>query len=154
MRNVLLRPVRDGLQFAHALVRDGLYGSLTHARRRELHKAAAAIFIDDPVLRAEHLDRAGDAEAPRAYLAASKVQAGLFRHDQAVALAARGMALAAENQDVVDLALLLGDLQRDAGRGLESLEAYGRALSGSKAETDRRRALLVGSGQSAYRAHR
>ena len=142
VRNVLLRPVRDGLQFAHALVRDGVYGSLTHARRRELHKAAAAIFIDDPVLRAEHLDRAGDAEAPRAYLAASKVQAGLFRHDQAVALAARGLALAAENQDVVDLALLLGDLQQDAGRGLESLEAYGRALSGSKAETDRRRALL------------
>ena len=68
VRNVLLRPVRDGLQFAHALVRDGVYGSLTHARRRELHKSAAAIFVDDPVLRAEHLDRAGDAEAPRAYL--------------------------------------------------------------------------------------
>jgi class 3 adenylate cyclase/tetratricopeptide (TPR) repeat protein len=142
VRNVLLRPVRDGLQFAHALVHDGVYSSLTHARRRELHKAAAAIFSDDPVLRAEHLDRAGDAEAPRAYLAASKVQASLFRHDQAVALAARGLALAAENQDVVDLALLLGDLQQDAGRGLESLEAYGRALSGSKAEIDRRRALL------------
>ena len=142
VRNVLLRPVRDGLQFAHALVHDGVYSSLTHARRRELHKAAAAIFSDDPVLRSEHLDRAGDAEAPRAYLAASKVQASLFRHDQAVALAARGLALAAENQDVVDLALLLGDLQQDAGRGLESLEAYGRALSGSKAETDRRRALL------------
>ena len=61
VRNVLLRPVRDGLQFVHALVRDGVYGSLTQARRRELHKAAAAIFVDDPVLRAEHLDRAGDA---------------------------------------------------------------------------------------------
>src|SRR5690349_14321032 len=64
VRNVLLRPVKDGLRFTHALVRDGVYGSLTHARRRELHNAAAAIFVDDPVLRAEHLDRAGDAEAP------------------------------------------------------------------------------------------
>jgi hypothetical protein len=78
LRNVLLRPGEDGLQFAHSLVRDGDYGSLTHARRRELHKAAAAIFTDDPVLRAEHLDRAGDAKAPQAYLLASRAQAGLF----------------------------------------------------------------------------
>ena len=142
VRNVLLRPVRDGLQFAHALVRDGVYGSLTHARRRELHKAAGAIFVDDPVLHAEHLDRAGGAEAPRAYLEASKAQAALFRPDQAIALAARGLALAAENRDIVDLALLLGDLQQDAGRGVQSLEAYSRALSASGAESYRRRALL------------
>ena len=142
VRNVLLRPVRNGLQFAHALVRDGVYGSLTHARRRELHKTAATIFFDDPVLRAEHLDRAGDAEAPRAYVVASKAQASLFRPDQAVALATRGLALATAGRDIVDLALLLGDLQQDAGRGLEALEAYGRALLGSNAETDRRRALL------------
>jgi class 3 adenylate cyclase/tetratricopeptide (TPR) repeat protein len=142
VQHVLLRPLRDGLQFAHALVRDGIYGSLTHARRRELHKAAAAIFVDDPVLRAEHLDRAGDAEAPRAYLEASKAQAALFRHDQAVGLAARGLALAALDRDIVDLALLLGDLQQEAGRGPEALGAYGRALSANVAETDRRRALL------------
>ncbi len=48
--NVLLRPAPDGLQFAHALIRDGVYGSLTHARKRELHLAAAEIFCDDPVL--------------------------------------------------------------------------------------------------------
>ena len=142
VRNVLLRPVRDGLQFAHALVRDGVYGSLTHARRRELHKAAAAIFVDDPVLRAEHLDRAGASDAPRAYLEASEAQAALFRPDQAVALATRGLTLAADDRDIVDLALHLGDLQQDAGRGLEALEAYGRALSASEAEADRRRALL------------
>ena len=142
MRNVLLRPVRDGLQFAHALVRDGVYGSLTHARRRELHKAAAAIFADDPVLRAEHLDRAGDAAAPRAYLDASQAQSALFRTDQAIVLATRGLALAAERRDIVDLALHLGDLQQDAGRGAESLEAYRRALSASVDEADRRRALL------------
>jgi hypothetical protein len=67
VRKVLLRSTRDGLQFSHALVRDGIYGSLTHARRWELHRAAAAILADDPVLRAEPLDRAGDAEAPRAF---------------------------------------------------------------------------------------
>jgi class 3 adenylate cyclase/tetratricopeptide (TPR) repeat protein len=142
MRNALLRPTKDGLQFAHALVRDGVYASLTHVRRRELHKAAAAIFVDDPVLRAEHLDRAGDAEAPRAYLAASAQQAGLFRHDQAIILATRGLSLAVEAGDLVSLALHLGDLQQDAGRGTESHEAYGRALAASVSNTDRRRALV------------
>jgi class 3 adenylate cyclase/tetratricopeptide (TPR) repeat protein len=142
VRNVLLRSTRDGLQFAHALVRDGVYGSLTHARRRELHRAAAAIFVDDPVLRAEHLDRAEDAEAPRAYFAASRAQASLFRHDQAIALATRGLALAADERDVVELALLLGDLQQDAGRGADALDAYGRALAAAGAGADRCRALL------------
>ena len=142
VRSVLLRPVRDGLQFAHALVRDGVYGSLTHARRRELHKAAAGIFLADPVLRAEHLDRAGDAGASKAYLEASRAQAALFRPDQAIALATRGLALAAENRDVVDLALHLGDLQQDAGRGAESLKAYDRALSASGAAADKRRGLV------------
>src|SRR5580693_4688939 len=102
VRNVLVRPARNGLVFAHALVREGVYSSLTHARRRELHRAAAAIFVDDPVLRAEHLDRAGDAEAPRAYVVASKAQASLFRPDQAVALATRGLALATAGRDIVD----------------------------------------------------
>jgi class 3 adenylate cyclase/tetratricopeptide (TPR) repeat protein len=142
LRNVLLRPRGEDLQFAHALVRDGVYGSLTHARRRELHKSAAAIFADDPVLRAEHLDRASDSEAPRAYLAASKEQAALFRYDQAVALAARGLAIAATARDATDLALLLGDLHQEAGRGTESLDAYRRALAASQEEPDRRRALL------------
>jgi class 3 adenylate cyclase/tetratricopeptide (TPR) repeat protein len=142
LRSALLRPTADGLQFAHALVRDGVYASLTHVRRRQLHKGAAAIFIDDPVLRAEHLDRAGDAEAPRAYLAASQQQASLFRHDQAIILATRGLSLAVEARDLVSLALQLGDLQRDAGRGTESHEAYQRAFAASVSDSDRRRALV------------
>jgi class 3 adenylate cyclase/tetratricopeptide (TPR) repeat protein len=142
VRNVLLRPTRDGLQFAHALVREGVYGSLTNARKRELHAAAAAIFADDPVLRAEHLDRAGDATAARAYFAAAKMQAGLFRHDQAITLAARGLALASQGRDAFELAILLGDLQQDAGRGTEALEAHVRALSESVEEADRCRSLI------------
>jgi len=142
IRSVLVRPTRDALQFAHALVRDGVYSSLTHARRRELHRTAAAIFIDDSVLQAEHLDRAGDIAAARTYFNAAKEQASLFRHDQAVTLAKRGLALAATGRDTVDLALLLGDLQQDAGHGTESLDAYVRALEGADDEAARCRALL------------
>jgi class 3 adenylate cyclase/tetratricopeptide (TPR) repeat protein len=142
VRNVLLRPTRDGLQFAHALVRDGVYGSLTNARKRELHGAAAVIFVDDPVLRAEHLDRAGDPQAARAYLAAANAQAILFRQDQAIALAARGLALATRANDTFELAMLVGDLQLDAGRGTEALEAYVRALAVAGEDAGRCRALL------------
>jgi class 3 adenylate cyclase/tetratricopeptide (TPR) repeat protein len=142
VRNDLLRPTQDGLQFAHALVRDGVYGSLTNARKRELHRAAAAIFFDDSVLRAEHLDRAGDPEAPRAYLTAAREQGILFRQDQGIALAARGLALAVEERDTIQLAMLVGDLQRDAGRGTEALEAYVRALTVASDDVSRYRALL------------
>src|ERR1700682_991866 len=142
VRNVLVRPTRDGLQFAHALVRDGVYGSLTNARKRELHGAAAAIFRDDPVLGAEHLDRASDPNAARAYLAAAKAQAILFRQDQAIALAARGLTLAAEARDTMELAMLVGGLHLDAGRGTEALEAYVQALAVSDEDAHRSRALL------------
>jgi class 3 adenylate cyclase/tetratricopeptide (TPR) repeat protein len=142
IRNVLLRPTQDGLLFAHALVRDGVYGSLTNTRKRELHRAAAAIFVDDQVLRAEHLDRAGDPEAARAYLAAAREQAILFRQDQAIALAARGLALAVEARDTLELAMLVGDLQRDAGRGTEAREAYVQALAVAGDDASRYRALL------------
>jgi class 3 adenylate cyclase/tetratricopeptide (TPR) repeat protein len=142
VRNVLVRPTRDGLQFAHALVRDGVYGSLTNARKRELHRTAAAFFVNDPVLRAEHLDRADDPEAARAYFAAAKAQAFLFRRDQAITLAVRGLELAAEKRDAFELAMLVGDLQQDVGRGIESLEAYVRALAVAREDADRCRALL------------
>lgn len=141
-RNALVRPLADGMQFVHALVREGVYASLTRARRRQLHKLAAEIFAGDSVLRAEHLDLADNPAAPRAYLTASGDQSALFRQDQAATLATRGLAIAVEPRDRVDLALLLGDLQLDAGRGAEALEAYGRALAAGATEQDRLRALI------------
>jgi class 3 adenylate cyclase/tetratricopeptide (TPR) repeat protein len=144
LRNALLRPVPDGLQFAHALVRDGIYASLTRARRRQLHKSAARVFLDDPLLRAEHLDLAEDPDAPLAYLAASKDQSALFRQDQSVALASRGLAIAARPWDRIELALQLGDLQLESGGGQDALDAYGDALrsAGQDFESSQRRALI------------
>ena len=39
----LVRPEGDEFLFAHALIRDGVYASLTRARRAELHRAAADV---------------------------------------------------------------------------------------------------------------
>ena len=142
LRNALFRRSPEGLQFAHALVRDGVYASLTRTRRRLLHGAAARALADEPTLRAEHLDLASDAEAARAYLAASKDQDALFRQDQAIALARRGLAIATDPQARVDLALQVGDLELHAGRGREALEAYRGTLSDCRSEEDRVRALI------------
>ena len=142
LRNALLRRSPDGLQFVHALVRDGVYASLTRARRRQLHGAAARVLIDEPTLRAEHLDLASDPEAARAYLAASKDQEGLFRQEQAIALARRGLAIAADPRERADLALQVGDLELHSGRGREALEAYRVALADCRSDEDRIRALI------------
>jgi class 3 adenylate cyclase len=142
LRNALLRRSPDGLQFVHALVRDGVYASLTRARRRQLHGAAARALADEPTLRAEHLDLASDPEAARAYLAASKDQEALFRQDQAITLARRGLTIATDPEDRVDLALQIGDLELHAGRGREALEAYRGALPDCRSEGDRVRALI------------
>ena len=56
-----------GLAFVHALMRDGVYGSLLKARRRELHRAAAGWYAErDPSLHAQHLDLAEDPGAASA----------------------------------------------------------------------------------------
>ena len=142
LHNALFRRASDRLQFVHALIRDGVYASLTRPRRRQLHAAAARALVDQPTLRAEHLDLADDPEAPRAYLAASKEQEELFRQDQAAALARRGLAIAINPQDRADLALWLGNLELLAGRGQEALDAYRGALSDCRSERDRSRALI------------
>jgi class 3 adenylate cyclase len=142
LRNALLRRSTDGLQFVHALVRDGVYASLTRARRRQLHAGAARALADEPTLKAEHLDLASDPEAARAYLAASKDQEALFRQEQAIALARRGLAIATDPRDRVDLALQVGDLELHAGRGREALEGYRGALADCSSEEDRIRALI------------
>jgi class 3 adenylate cyclase/tetratricopeptide (TPR) repeat protein len=142
LRNALLRPVADGVQFVHALVREGVYASLTRARRRQLHKSAAEAFLNDPVLRAQHLDFAEDPRAPQAYLEASRAQESLFRLDQASDLALRGLAIAIVPRDRITLALQVGNLQLDAGRGEDALEAYEIALASGAADADRLRALI------------
>jgi tetratricopeptide (TPR) repeat protein len=96
------------------------------------------------VLRAEHLDLAEDPGAPLGYLAASKDQSALFRQDRSVALASRGLAIAARPCDRVELALQLGDLQLESGGGQDALDAYGDALraAGQEFESSQRRALI------------
>jgi predicted ATPase len=86
-----LRQDGGGLAFVHALMREGIYGSLLKARRRELHRAAAGWYGErDLPLKAQHLDMADDPSAAEAYLAAAESSAAAYRTEQALSLAQRG----------------------------------------------------------------
>jgi class 3 adenylate cyclase len=139
-RRHLVRPEEAEIAFAHALIRDGVYASLTLDRRAELHRAAAALFSTrDPPIHAEHLERAGDETAPSAYLRAAKSEAGLMHLGRALALAERGLAIARRSADIFELAMQVGTLQRDLGKGEPALASYAKAYE--TADEERQRTL-------------
>lgn len=125
----LVRPEGEGtFLFAHALVRDGVYASLLRGRLRSLHHRAAEWLEDrDPVLFAEHLALAGDARAPRAFLAAAERQRATYHDDVALSLISRGRRMASAADDRFELACAEGEVLLDLGRTRESLAAFAAA---------------------------
>jgi class 3 adenylate cyclase/tetratricopeptide (TPR) repeat protein len=139
----LVRPAEGGFLFAHALIRDAVYDTLLKSRRRELHRRAAAWFAErDVTLRAEHLDRAADAGAPAAYLAAARQQAREYRYQAALVLAERGLALAGGAAERFALTCLQGELLEHLGAMAESSRAYRAALAAAPDDAARCQALL------------
>ncbi len=143
VEHYLVRPDGEDYLFAHALIHDGVYSSLLKTGRRDLHGRAAEWFARrDPVLRAEHLDRAEDAAAPGAYLEAAREQASDYRFDRAWTLAERGIELARDAADAYALTCLQGELLRDLGSVPESIEAYRTALDIAGDDAQRCRAWI------------
>lgn len=143
IENRLIQPDGERYLFAHALIREGIYASLRRSRQRELHRRAAAWFADhDSRLHAEHLDRADDPAAARAYLTAAREQAGEHRLEPALRLARRGLELARDAPIRHALACLHGELLREIGRIDDSIAAFEQALAQAPTETDRARAWL------------
>jgi class 3 adenylate cyclase/tetratricopeptide (TPR) repeat protein len=133
----------DGFLFAHALIRDGVYGSLLKRRRLDLHRRAAEWFGDrDRVLKAEHLDRAEDPAAPSAYLAAAEAQAESYHYERAMSLIERGIAIATLPTEVFALTCLKGRMLHDLGAIEASVEAYEDALHMAKDDLGQCRAWL------------
>jgi len=120
--------------FTHALIRDAIYDTLLRSRRRELHRRAAEWFADrDPVSRAEHLERAEDPEAARAYLTAARLQAAEYRQEAALRLAERGLAHAEDRADRFALMCLQAEILHDLGAMAEAKRAY-EAAAGAAAD--------------------
>jgi len=135
----------DGMDylFAHALIQEAVYASTLKSTRRALHRQCAKWFGErEPVLQAEHLDRADDPDAAQAYLLASRQEADRFRFDAALALAERGVELAPAPTVGCALALLRGELLRETGRSKESIVAFRRAVDLASQDEQRCRAWM------------
>jgi class 3 adenylate cyclase/tetratricopeptide (TPR) repeat protein len=133
--NALVLPEGEDFLFAHALIQEGAYASLLRSRRRELHLSAAGYFADkDLTLHAQHLDRADDIGAPKAYMLAAKTQRSAYRTDAALRLVNRGLEIVRSDTDRHALTCLKAELQRDLGDVASSIATYRMAISASPDE--------------------
>ena len=143
----LIRPLGDTWQFVHALIREGVYASILNAERQALHARAADWFSErDPILFAEHLDRAGDLRAPRAFLAAAERVGEGYRLDQALVLAERGAAIARAPEDVCDLQLMRAAMMLETGQAAVAAEACRIARDVAPDPVARAKAILGEAG--------
>ena len=141
--NFLVRAEGPDFRFCHALIRDGAYASLLHSRRRLLHGRAAEWFAErDPVLAAEHFDRAGDSRAAAAYLSASAVLAGQSRYESALPMVDRGLELAVGRTDRFALLMARAGLLVTLGRAGDATDACRASLEAAEGASDRARALI------------
>lgn len=139
----LVRPEADDYLFAHALIQEGVYSSLLKATRAELHVRAAEWFADlDPILRAQHLDRAESPDAPKAYHEAAEGQATLYHYEHALRLIERGLEIAQGAVVEFQLLKLLGELLLDMGQGQRSIEVFQKALDSAENEVQTCHALI------------
>lgn len=142
VKHRLVRPEGPDYLFAHALIREGVYSSLLRARRRKLHTRAAEWFAGhDSGLCAEHLDRADDAHAPQAYLAAAREESQDFHYERALRLVSRALEIAPDRNSFA-LRCLEGELLRNLGSVRASIDSYRRALGAATEEIDRCRAWI------------
>ena len=144
VEHFLVRPEGSEFMFCHALIRDGAYASLLHARRRRLHARAAEWFAgrDEP-LAAEHFDRADDPRAATAYLGAGEALVSQYRFPAALALVDRGLALATEQPTRFALTMARGRVLSELGRSDDAIDACRSALATAATPTERVRAMLA-----------
>ncbi len=139
----LVRPEDDGFLFVHALVRDGVYGTLRGEDRRALHVAAADWFAGrDLGLRARHLEAGEHPDAAKAYLAASREQLRAYHYDQALSLSEAAIRLAAGEAERFEALCLAGEVRQLIGDSAVSIERYEEALSLANMAADQVRCLL------------
>ncbi|MBL6954006.1 MAG: AAA family ATPase [Alphaproteobacteria bacterium] len=136
LAQALIRPAGNDYYFAHALIRDGVYGSLLSDQRVELHIRAAGYFKEfDPSLHAAHLDAGKVPGAAAAYLTAAQRQHDAFRNDVALRLVDRALELDCPAEVHFNLTCFQGDLLRELGQTERSISAF--RLAQVAATTDR-----------------
>ena len=134
----LARAEGSGFLFTHALIQEGVYGSLLKQQRQALHKECAEWFADDDlVLHAEHLDHAGDPNAADAYLEAARDQAGQYRFEPALSLTNRGLARADKGPIQHRLRCLKGEILHEFDDVESSIAVFQEALDHASDNVER-----------------
>ena len=140
---LMVRPDNGAFLFSHALIRDGVYASLLNTSKRTLHAKAAQYFKDqEPVLHAEHLERAGDPGAANAWLLAAKNLAERYRDTRAAEAVKQGLLVSESDVDRFALTCFSGDLQRRLGDPSDSESLFQQALELASSDPQRCQALI------------
>ncbi len=138
VRHNLVRPEGRGFLFTHALIQEGIYGSLLKQQRQELHKRCAEWFADDDLaLHAEHLEHAGDPSAANAFLEAARDQAGQYRFERALSLTNRGLARSDKGSVQHQLRCLKGDLLHELDDVESSIAVFQETLDHAGDDVER-----------------
>jgi DNA-binding SARP family transcriptional activator/predicted ATPase/class 3 adenylate cyclase len=121
----LIKPDGSQFLFHHALIMDGIYTIQLPSQRRSLHLLAADWYNDkDPLLYAEHLDKAESEHAANAYLKTAEHFMKLYQYDSAEKMAKRGKEIAKETEDLFNLSICRANCSRELGQTQISLEAF------------------------------
>lgn len=140
----LLRRTSTELCFSHALVRDAVYATLLAGERRELHLVAARMARDsDPALAAEHLERAGDSGAARAWSKAATHEATHGKLAQALTFVERGLALSVDAALRFALTVQRSELLLRLGQSQPAIDAAHEALALAQNDAERLSAWLA-----------
>ena len=139
----LIKPDGSHFLFHHALILDGIYSIQLPSQRRSLHLLAADWYNDkDPLLYAEHLDKAESEQAATAYLKAAEHFMKLYQYDSAEKVISRGQEIATETLDLFNLSICHADCLRELGQTQASLEAFSEAEKQAISPKQKCRALI------------
>jgi tetratricopeptide (TPR) repeat protein len=120
----VLHPGERGMRFAHELIRNSVYESISPARRRAMHRRVAELLekdasvdLDKAVDLSHHARRSEDPYmAAKAMVSAGKLCLRFYANDDAMALYREGMAFATQLTEAqrVCLSLELGEIRMNA----------------------------------------
>lgn len=144
VKHQLVRPDGDAYLFSHSLVQEAVLSALLRKERRALHGRAAQWYAErDATLHAQHLDRAEDPNAARAYLEAARAQVALFHFARALDLVTRGVELACDQEGThAALRELEGGVRLSLGDTREAIQAFEQAVTLATDPEERSRALI------------
>jgi predicted ATPase/transcriptional regulator with XRE-family HTH domain len=144
VRQYIVRPVeRDNYVFVHDLVMQGIYESIPCAQRAELHVALARRYADiDPQLRARHLHKARDPDAPAVLLEAIAASIACYEYHLALELIELCARIDYAPRDDYRLRLLHGQCHAKIGHTGQARDAFDQALRLARSQAERMPAVI------------